>query len=527
MMKWNAWGDPAAAKPLSGGIRALLKQALGIEESDTADITAEQVTLSPSRLTPADRASLEAIVGAGHYRVDDQDRLLRAGGKSTLDLLRRKDTGVQDAPDAVLLPGSEEEIAAILEYCARQRIAVVPFGGGTSVVGGLDPDRGGLAAVVSLDLRRLDRLLSVDEISGEAVLQAGVTGPDAERLLAEHGFSLGHFPQSFQFATIGGFAATRSSGQDSAGYGRFDDMVRGLRAVTPAGVLDLGRAPASAAGPDLRQLIVGSEGVFGIITAVRVRVHPVPESTRYEAWSFPDFTTGAAALRAVTQTGTGPTVIRLSDEVETGVNLATTESIGEQRVTGGCLAITVFEGSAAHAESRHDETRAVLAALGGTSLGEAPARAWEHGRFGAPYLRDSLLAAGALCETLETATSWSNIPALKAAVTDALTGALAESGTPALVMCHISHVYPTGASLYFTVVAAQRGNPIEQWNTAKTAASEAMVRTGATITHHHAVGADHRPWMRDEIGDLGVEVLRAVKAVLDPAGILNPGKLIP
>ena len=527
MMKWNAWGDPAAAKPLSDGIRALLKQALGIEEAGTPDITAEQVTLRPSQLSAAQREALQAIVGAAHCRVDDLDRLLRAGGKSTPDLLRRKDTGVQDAPDAVLLPGTDEEIAAILAVCAEQRIAVVPFGGGTSVVGGLDPERGEFSAVVSLDLRRLDQLLHIDEVSGEAVLQAGVTGPDAERLLAQHGFSLGHFPQSFQFATIGGFAATRSSGQDSAGYGRFDDMVRGVRAVAPAGVLDLGRAPASAAGPDLRQLIVGSEGVFGVITAVRVRVHPVPETTRYEAWSFPDFATGAAALRAVVQTGTGPTVIRLSDEVETGVNLATTESIGEQSVTGGCLAITAFEGSAAHTESRHAETRAVLAAHGGTSLGEAPALAWEHGRFNAPYLRDSLLVAGALCETLETATSWSNIPALKSAVTEALTTALAETGTPALVMCHISHVYPTGASLYFTVVAAQRGNPIEQWSKAKTAASEAMVRTGATITHHHAVGADHRPWMRDEIGDLGVEVLRAVKAVLDPAGILNPGKLIP
>ncbi|MHA3020950.1 FAD-binding oxidoreductase [Mycobacterium sp. BMJ-28] len=526
-MKWNAWGDPAAAKPLSDGIRALLKQALGIEESTAAPLTAEQVTLRPSRLTDADRDALAAIVGAAHCRLDDQDRLLRAGGKSTLDLLRRNDNREQDAPDAVLLPGTDEEIAAILTFCVEHRIAVVPFGGGTSVVGGLDPDRGEFAAVVSLDLRRLDALLGLDEVSGEAVLQAGVTGPDAERLLGEHGFSLGHFPQSFQFATIGGFAATRSSGQDSAGYGRFDDMVRGLRAVTPAGVLDLGRAPASAAGPDLRQLLMGSEGVFGVITAVRVRVHPVPETTRYEAWSFPDFGTGAAALRAVTQTGTGPTVIRLSDEVETGVNLATTERIGEQSLTGGCLAITVFEGSAAHTESRHAETRAVLAARGGTSLGEAPAKAWEHGRFGAPYLRDSLLAAGALCETLETATSWSNVAAVKAAVTEALTASLAESGTPALVMCHISHVYPTGASLYFTVVAAQRGNPIEQWSTAKAAASAAMVRTGATITHHHAVGADHRPWMRDEIGDLGVEVLRAVKAVLDPAGILNPGKLIP
>lgn len=527
MMKWNAWGDPAAAKPLSDGIRALLKQALGIEDAGTPDITAEQVTLHPSRVTAGERAALEAIVGAGHCLVDDHDRLLRAGGKSTPDLLRRKDTGVQDAPDAVLLPGTEEQIAAILAFCVEQRIAVVPFGGGTSVVGGLDPERGEFHAVVSLDLRRLDQLLSIDAVSGEAVLQAGVTGPDAERLLAEHGFSLGHFPQSFQFATIGGFAATRSSGQDSAGYGRFDDMVRGLRTVTPAGVLDLGRAPASAAGPDLRQLIVGSEGVFGVITAVQVRVHPVPETTRHEAWSFPDFVTGAAALRAVIQTGAGPTVIRLSDEVETGVNLATTESIGEQSVTGGCLAITAFEGTAAHAESRHAETRAVLADHGGTSLGEAPALAWEHGRFNAPYLRDSLLVAGALCETLETATSWSNIPALKAAVTEALTTTLAETGTQALVMCHISHVYPTGASLYFTVVAAQRGNPIEQWSKAKAAASAAMVRTGATITHHHAVGADHRPWMRDEIGDLGVEVLRAVKAVLDPAGILNPGKLIP
>jgi alkyldihydroxyacetonephosphate synthase len=274
-------------------------------------------------------------------------------------------------------------------------------------------------------------------------------------------------------------------------------------------------------------LILGSEGVFGVITRVRLRVHPVPEAKRHEAWSFPDFATGAAAVRAVVQTGAGPTVIRLSDEAETGVNLATTENIGEQTITGGCLGITVFEGTAEHAASRHDETRAVLEAHGGTSLGEAPALAWEHGRFGAPYLRDSLLSAGALCETLETATSWSNLDTLKAAVTEALTTALAESGTPALVLCHISHVYPTGASLYFTVVAGQRGNPIEQWQKAKTAASAAMVRCGATITHHHAVGADHRPWMRDEVGDLGVEVLRAVKAVLDPKGILNPGKLIP
>ncbi|WP_099021929.1 FAD-binding oxidoreductase [Mycolicibacterium palauense] len=530
-MKWNAWGDPALAKPLSDGITSLLRQALGVDAEPAPELSPDEVRLRPSRLTPQHRGALGEIVGAENIATDAAARLLRAGGKSTLDLLRRAERGEQDAPDAVLAPGSEDEVAAVLAYCSDRRVAVVPFGGGTSVVGGVDPLGDGFEAVISLDLRRFDRLYALDEISGEAELGAGVTGPAAERLLGARGFSLGHFPQSFQFATIGGFAATRSSGQDSAGYGRIDDMVRGITAVTPAGVLEVGRAPASAAGPDLRELLLGSEGVFGVITRVRLRVHPVPEAARYEAWSFPDFATGADALRAVTQTGTGATVIRLSDEAETGVNLATTEQIGEQQITGGCLAITVFEGSAAHAESRHAETRALLAARGGTSLGEQPARAWEHGRFGAPYLRDSLLAAGALCETLETATSWSNLARLKAAVTEALTAALAESGTPALVLCHISHVYPTGASLYFTVVAAQRGSTpgevVEQWRRAKAAASDAIVAHGGTITHHHAVGTDHRPWMTAEVGDLGVRVLRAVKETLDPVGILNPGKLIP
>jgi alkyldihydroxyacetonephosphate synthase len=526
-MKWNAWGDPSAATPLSDGIRSLLKQALGVADSVAAELDADQVRLRPSELSQSDRDALTAILGTDYCRTGDSDRLLHAGGKSTLDLLRRKDSDVQDAPDGVLLPGDDDDIAAVLSYCTGHGIAVVPFGGGTSVVGGLDPVRGRFSAVVSLDLRRFDELLALDEVSGVAEFGAGVTGPEAERLLGERGFSLGHFPQSFQFATVGGFAATRSSGQDSAGYGRFNDMVCGLRAITPAGVLDLGRAPASAAGPDLRELLIGSEGAFGVITRVRLRVHRVPEASRHEAWSFSDFATGTAALRAVSQTGTGPTVIRLSDEAETAVNLATTEAIGEQQITGGCLAITVFEGTQAHVESRHAETATLLAAHRGTPLGEAPAQAWERGRFSAPYLRDSLLAAGALCETLETATYWSNIPALKAAVTTALTASLAESGTRALVLCHISHVYPTGASLYFTVVAGQRGNPIEQWRAAKAAASDAIMATGGTITHHHAVGTDHRPWMRDEVGELGARVLGAVKSTLDPAGILNPGKLIP
>jgi len=525
-MAWDAWGDPALAKPLSAGIRTLLEQALGVAGAEVTAPTLDSVQLSPSALAQVHLDGLTAIVGDGFLRTGHNDRILHAGGKSTPDLLRRKQTH-QEAPDAVILPGSEDEIAAVLGYCSRHRIAVVPFGGGTSVVGGLDPIRGEFDAVVSLDLRRLDALHWLDEISGEAELGAGMTGPRAEELLGERGFSLGHFPQSFRFASIGGFAATRSSGQDSAGYGRFTDMVRGMHVITPAGPLDLGRAPASAAGPDLRELFCGSEGVLGVITRVRVRVHRMPEAVRYEAWSFPDFSTGAEALRAVIQTGTGPTVLRLSDEVETGVNLATTHSIGEQSITGGCLGITVFEGTAAHADSRHAETRAVLEANGGTSLGEDPARAWEKGRFDAPYLRDSLLVAGALCETLETATTWSNIPRLKTAVTEALASALSATGTGALVMCHISHVYPTGACLYFTVVAGQRGDAAAQWHAAKVAASDAIVANGGTITHHHAIGADHRHWMPAEIGELGIQILRAVKQTVDPAGILNPGKLIP
>ncbi|MGW1174917.1 FAD-binding oxidoreductase [Kitasatospora sp. NPDC002543] len=522
-MKWDAWGDPALAKELSADIKGLLAAALGVTGDAAPGPSADEVVLHPSRISAEDLDALAGAVGEAHVSAADADRLPRAGGKSTPDLLRRRSRDPQDAPDAVVLPGTEQEVAAVLAVCAERRIAVVPFGGGTSVVGGLDPERGAFGSVVSLDLRRFDQLLDLDETSGEAVLGAGLTGPAAEALLAERGWELGHYPQSFRYATIGGFAATRSSGQDSAGYGRFDEMVRGLRAVTPAGVLDLGRAPASAAGPDLRQLFLGSEGTLGVITAVRLRVHPLPAVKAYEAWSFPDFATGTAALRAVEQQGTGPTVIRLSDEAETMINLAMTEQIGGAPAVTGCLAVTVFEGSAAQVAARQQLTRDVLLAAGGNSLGEGPAHAWEHGRFNAPYLRDSLLSAGALCETLETAASWSRLPALRTAVTEALTAALPGS----LVLCHISHVYPTGASLYFTVVAALGEDPLARWGTAKRAAGDAILGAGGTISHHHAVGADHRPWMSDEIGELGVRVLRAVKAELDPAGILNPGKLIP
>ncbi|MGW6697775.1 FAD-binding oxidoreductase [Nocardia sp. NPDC055049] len=525
-MVWDAWGVAAGHQPLSAQIRGLLAQVFGISGEPVVRRDENDVPLIPTTLTAADRAGLAAIVGDEHLTTADLDRLRHAGGKSTPDLLRRRANTPQDAPDAVVFPADHPQVLALLEYCAEHGVAVVPFGGGTSVVGGVDPVRGQFGTVIALDLRRLDTLTAVDPASGTATLGAGLTGPQAEELLGAHGLSLGHFPQSFEFASIGGFAATRSSGQASAGYGRFDDMVERLVIATPQGTLDLGRAPASAAGPDLRELFVGSEGALGIITSVTLRVHPVPETVGYQAWSFPDFATGAAALRSVVQAGAAPTVMRLSDEAETGLNLARSADVGGHPVSG-CLAITTFEGSRAHVAARSAEASELLAAAGGTALGEAPAQQWEHGRFAAPYMRDALLDVGVLCETLETATSWANLANLKVKVTGALMDALGAQGTPALVMCHISHTYPTGASLYFTVVAKQLDDPIAQWRIAKSAASDAMVAAGGTITHHHAVGADHRPWMGAEIGDLGVRVLRAVKRELDPTGVLNPGKLVP
>ncbi|WP_109523846.1 MULTISPECIES: FAD-binding oxidoreductase [Nocardia] len=524
-MVWDAWGIQAGHQPLPAQIRGLLSQVFGVSGDPVARRDEGDVPLRESVLTPAQRDGLVAVVGAGNVSTDHRDRLLHAGGKSTPDLLRRRAHGPQDAPDAIVAPADHEQVVAVLAYCAEQAVAVVPFGGGTSVVGGVDPVRGRFDTVIALDLRRLDSIAHVDPVSGTATLGAGLTGPRTEELLAAQGLSLGHFPQSFEFATIGGFAATRSSGQASAGYGRFDDMVQRLTVATPSGTLVLGRAPASAAGPDLRELFLGSEGVLGVITEVTVRVHPRPETVGYQAWSFPDFATGAAALRAVVQAGAAPTVLRLSDEAETGLNLARSGDIGGDAVSG-CLAVTTYEGTAAHVAARQAEAEALLSAAGGTALGETPARQWEHGRFAAPYTRDALLDLAVLCETLETATTWSNLADLKAKVTAALTDSLTAQGTPPLVMCHISHTYPTGASLYFTIVAAQTDDPIAQWAVAKRAVGDAIVAGGGTITHHHAVGTDHRPWMSDEIGELGVRVLRAVKRELDPAGILNPGKLI-
>jgi alkyldihydroxyacetonephosphate synthase len=499
------WGDPADAVQLPPGVRALLGSVLGVT--------------GPRPAVPAALAPPAALPAALHADVSDRARRAHASGMSTEDLLRARAGHLADAPDGVVRPDGHDEVLEVLRLAARHRIAVVPHGGRTSVVGGLRAVREGYRGVVALDLSRLDRLLAVDPVSRTATLQAGVRGPRAEELLAGHGFTLGHFPQSFRYATLGGFAATRSSGQASAGYGRFDEMVVGLRAATPAGTLDLGRAPQSAAGPDLRQLLLGSEGTFGVITDLTLRVRPAVEIA-YEGWAFPDFAAGVRAVRGLAQDGPLPAVVRLSDEVETAINEATgsgsdSSQVADSGAAGGCLAIVGAGAGEA------------LRAYGGRPLGAAPGVAWAAGRFHAPYLRDALLDAGALAETLETATFWDRLPSTYRAVREALTSTLAAAGTPPIVMCHVSHVYETGASLYFTVVAAQAGDPAAQWRAAKAAASDAIAATGATITHHHGVGRDHLPWYAREIGPVGLAMLRGVKQAVDPVGVLNPGILLP
>jgi alkyldihydroxyacetonephosphate synthase len=539
-VRWWGWGEDGHAPPLPEPALTLLGEQLGVDPGvRRGPVALEDVRLPDVRLPEATRARLERSVGPHHVSQERLARIVHAAGKGYPDLVRLRAGDASSAPDAIVAPGSAAEVQAVLEACADARVAVVPFGGGTSVVGGVEPVADGFAGALSLDLRRLDGLEGIDRVSLTATFGAGLTGPEAERRLAREGFTLGHLPQSFEYSTVGGWVATRSAGQASTGYGRIDELVEGLHLVAPAGEL-VGRAlPASAAGPDLRELTVGSEGVLGVICDATLRLRPLPAVGHYEGWSFRSFAEGCDALRVMEQADASPDVARLSDEEGTRLSAVLTSGGGPGDRIGraylrtrghehGCLAIVGYEGEAAEVGRRRLRAAALLRAGGGLRLGRRPGEAWRRSRFSGPYLRDELLDRGVLVETLETATSWSNLAALHRAVGDALRGALAARGTPALVMCHVSHLYRSGASLYFTFLARQESEaPLEQWRRAKSAATDAIVAAGGTITHHHAVGRDHAPWMRAEVGELGLELIRAAKQRLDPAGIMNPGKLLP
>jgi alkyldihydroxyacetonephosphate synthase len=540
----DRWTDEQATEQTTLPAHALrwLADRTGLRPVATPVLPAVSRAIAPSELPAAARAALADVLGAEHVLLDDDARIGRAGGLSYLDLMRHRGAGPIVAPDAVVTPADPVQVQQVLMVCAAHRIGVIPFGGGTSVVGGVAALRGDKVAVLALDLYRLDALVTVDPVSHTAVLQAGVRAPDAERLLAAHGFTLGHVPQSFERATIGGFAATRSAGQASSGYGRFEDMVVGLRVATLRGEWRLGVAPASAAGPDLRALVLGGEGAFGVITEVTVRVRPVPAVHRYEGFALPSWEAGTAAVRTLAQYRVPATVTRLSDMDETEGSLALKGGwqtgalrayLRARQVSEPCLLILGWEGGCRRElAAKRAATLAVLRPHRPVRLGRAVGAAWEHGRFAGPRQRDALLGIGMCVETLETATSWAKLSQLRTEVREALIGELHTPEARPVVMCHVSHAYETGASLYFTVLVPRSATPLDQWQQAKKAACE-VISGGSggdgplgTITHHHAVGVDHAPFLIREIGSVGIEVLAGLKACLDPDGLLNPGKLL-
>ena len=530
-MKWWGWGDPDRRLELPAAGVAALREELGVQAEDAVEpVSLEQVSLPGPRPIPETVAS-----AAGEVLDGAEDRLRRAAGRSYPDLVRLRTGKLELAPDAVLRPADSAAVDTVLSACASEGVAVVPYGGGTGVVGGVDAVDGGKSCVVSLDLARL-RSADLDRTSLTARLGPGLTGPDAEAALGSLGVTLGHFPQSFEEATIGGFAATRSAGQASSGYGRFDELVTAIELSAPAGRLRTLQVPHTAAGPSLRELVLGSEGTLGVITEVTCRVRPAPKHRHYEGWIAADFAQGREIVRELAQRDEAPDVLRLSDEEETRVSLELAGTEGFQkraldtylslrRRRGGCLMICGWEGERGSVRRRRSLARRRLRRGGAVPLGASAGRSWERSRYTGPYLRDELMNLGVMVETLETAHTWSRLEELYRAVGAALHTAL---GPKVIVMCHVSHAYADGASLYFTFIArAQRGAELEQWREAKSAACEAIVSTEGTITHHHAVGRDHAPYMTAEVGKPGLDALAAVKERLDPAGIMNPGKLLP
>jgi len=534
--RWWGWGDPAEKASLPAAAERMLQEREILPSKPPAPVPAlADVTL------PEPAALPDAVItaaGPGAVSVSAEDRIRHAAGQSYLDLLALRSGSLEAAPDAVVTVASAEALPGLLEACAAGRVAVVPFGGGTSVVGGVAPLKGGLDRVIALDLVNL-RGIETDRVSLTARLGAGLRGPEAEALLGARGLTLGHFPQSFEYATIGGFAATRSAGQSSSGFGRFDSMVTGIGLVTPEGHLATGPTPHTSIGPALRELIVGSEGILGVIPEVEVRVRPAPAAVRREAWIVDSFAAGNRIVRELAQAGTLPTVIRVSDQAETAVSIASSAPSG---ITGtafrrylaardrsnGSLMILSYEGTAEAVRAQRRAASRALRKGGGVYLGQSGGRGWAKGRFHGPYLREHLMDRGALVETFETAARWSAHESLYEGVRSAVEAEMASQKMKGILMCHLSHAYPDGASLYFTVISSPgpEGGAVS-WPAVKQAALAAIRELGGTASHHHATGRDHRSGAASEFGRLGVEALRAVKERLDPAGIMNPGKLLP
>lgn len=548
--RWNGWGWIKAHNPVEGreAVWSWIANALGMKElPQTPAKKLDDIRLGESRLGAAARDDLAAVVGREKLRDSAFERASHARGKSYHDLLYLRAGKLDDAPDAVVYPRSADQTVRVLQWAEQHKVAVIPFAGGSSVVGGVSGSRGNFAASVALDLTEMNKFLAIDTVSMTATAEAGIYGSDLEAALNAKGFKLGHHPQSFEFSTLGGWIAARGAGQQSNRYGRAEKWFVGAEIATAKALWRLPPLPASAAGPDLRALIAGSEGAFGVITQATFRIHHLPQASDYSAFLFPDFATGAEAVRKIVQAEIPVASMRLSDPDETyffqafgkvGQTPTLKDKLQAQflRSMGlgerPCALILGLEGDGALVAFARKAARATIRSCRGVSVGRGPAQRWYQGRFHGPYLRDPLMDRGVGIDTLETATTWSNVARLRDEVRAALDKAMRETapvaGGHGLVMAHISHSYPDGASLYFTFLFPRDlKNDIAQWKAIKTAASDAIVRAGGTISHHHGVGEDHVGWLEAEKGATGIGVLRAIKRELDPAGVLNPGKLLP
>ncbi|MCS7282741.1 MAG: FAD-binding oxidoreductase [Anaerolineae bacterium] len=548
-LRWWGWGTLDRTFPLEGRPHfwPTLKEWLGLPEelTERPPVPLEAVRLRPSRLDDPVLASLRRLLGEDTVRLDLRARVEHAFGKAYRDLVRARAGMFPNPPDAVVYPADEGQVAALISWAVDREILLIPFGGGSTVLGAVEPPEDDRPAI-TVDLARMDQLRWLDRVSHLACIQAGATGPEVEAQLNAQGFTLGHFPQSFEFSTLGGWIATRAAGQTSTGYGKIEDMTQAVRMVTPVGVVETRNTPATATGPRLLDLFVGSEGTLGIITEAVMRVRPLPEVQDYRGFLFRRLEDGIAALRDLMQAGPRPTIARLSDAPETAAfaALAHTHSglralldrvaewyLGRKGLTPGdeaCFLLLGYDGPAREVRALWRRATAVCRDHGGFPLGRRFGESWKRERFVHPYLRDTLLGVGVMVDTLETATTWSNLMHLYEVMTGAVRAALCETdGGPGYVMTHISHIYPWGGSLYTTFLGRQAvGAEIEQWWTVKRAATEAILAAGGTLSHHHGIGRDHASYLDGEIGPVGLRALRAIKDALDPMGVMNPGVLL-
>jgi alkyldihydroxyacetonephosphate synthase len=522
-LKHWGWGyeDEQPSPAELGRVASFLADRLGFGSPEPRQpVGLAALALPPARLQPPD--SLAAICAADAY-----ERALHAYGRSYRDTVRAFRGRFEHPPDVVAHPRDEAELGAVLDWALEAGAAVIPFGGGTSVVGGVEPsvDPERFSGVVTIDLKAMDRVLEIDTVSQAARIQAGATGPVLEEQLHAEGLTLRHFPQSFQFSTLGGWIATRAGGHFSTLYTHIDDLVESVRALTPAGVWESRRVPGSGAGISPDRLLIGSEGTLGVISEAWVRVRERPRFRSSAGVHFPDFPSGAAAVRELSQSGLYPAACRLIDPSEAALTAA-----GD-----GSHALLVLGFESAH----HEMGPALATALeccadhGGLEQpaaegnGESAVGSWRAAFLRAPYLRDAFVAMGVISETFETAITWDRFPDFHHSVLRATSAAVRDICATGSVTCRLTHIYPDGPAPYYTVLAPARpGAELEQWAQIKAAAAAAILAGGGTITHHHAVGRDHRPWYDAQRPDPFALALKGAKAAVDPAGALNPGVLI-